>query len=68
LNEEEQVQENIQFVFSLLVQDEVFSNEETFSVHNALFDKSSNKLIFEITLKSKNGKGRSTIDLRDMLP
>jgi hypothetical protein len=68
LDEEEQIQENIQFVVELAIQDEIFSNEETFSVQNALFDKSSKKLIFERNLKNKKGKYRSAIDLRDMRP
>jgi hypothetical protein len=67
-NEEERVQENTQFTVELAIQNEVFSNEETFSVHNALFDKSSKKLIFERNSKSKRGKSHSTIDLRDIHP
>jgi hypothetical protein len=65
-DEEERVQENTQLVVELAIQDEVFSDEETFSVHNALFDKSSKKLIFERTSKNKKGKSHSTIDLRDI--
>jgi hypothetical protein len=67
-DEEERVQENTQFVVELAIQNEVFSDEETFSVHNALFDKSSKKLIFERNSKSKRGKYHSTIDLRDIRP
>jgi hypothetical protein len=51
----------------LVVQDEVFSDEETFSVHNVLFDRSSKKLTFERTSKNKKGKSRSTIDTKNML-
>jgi hypothetical protein len=67
-DEEEHAKENIQFVVSLVVQDEVFSHEETFSIHNALFDKYSNKLVFERISKNKNGKSRSTIDLKYIPP
>jgi hypothetical protein len=63
-----EAQENIHFVYALVVQDEVFSDEETFSIQNALFDKSSKKLVFERTSKNKKGKSRSTIDLKYMLP
>jgi hypothetical protein len=40
------------------MQDEEFLEEESFSVHNALFDKDSRKMIFERTL-SKNKKGKN---------
>jgi hypothetical protein len=66
-DEEERVQENTQLLVELVIQDEVFSDEETFSVHYALFDKSSKKIILERTSKDKKGKSRSTIDLRDIL-
>jgi hypothetical protein len=65
-DDEEHTQENVQSV-ALVVQDEVFSDEETFSVHNVLFDKSSKKLTFERTSKNKKGKSRSTIDTKNML-
>jgi hypothetical protein len=45
-----------------------FSDEETFVVQNASFDKESKKLVFERTTKSKSGKLWSTIDTRDMFP
>jgi hypothetical protein len=67
-DEEEWTQENVRFSSALDVQNEVFSDEERFYVHNALFDKSSNKLIFERTSKSKKGKYHSTIDLKYILP
>lgn len=53
---------------ALAVQDEVFSDEETFYVQNVLFDKSSKKLTFERASKNKKGKSRSTIDTKNMLP
>jgi hypothetical protein len=60
--------ENVQHISALMIQDETFSDEETFIVQNASFDKESKKLVFERTTKSKRGKLRSTIDTRDMLP
>jgi hypothetical protein len=68
-DDEERVQENIQSVAELAIQDEEFSEEESFSIHNALFDKDSRKLIFERTLsKNKKGKTCSTFNLNNMLP
>jgi hypothetical protein len=66
-DEEECTQQDVQYV-ALVVQDEILSNEETFFVHDVLFDKSSKKLTFEITSKNKKGKSRSTIDTKNMLP
>jgi hypothetical protein len=60
--------ENVHPVSALMIQDETFSDEETFVVQNASFDKESKKLVFERTTKSKSGKLWSTIDTRDMLP
>jgi len=51
-----------------MVEDEIFSDEETFYVQNALFDKDSKKLVFERNTKSKSGNFWSTIDTRNMLP
>jgi hypothetical protein len=51
-----------------MIHDETFSDEETFVVQNASFDKESKKLVFERTTKSKSGKLRTTIDTQDMLP
>jgi len=51
-----------------MIHDENFSDEETFAVQNASFDKESKKLVFERTRKSKSGKLRTTIDTQDMLP
>jgi hypothetical protein len=45
-DEEGRVQENTQLAAELAIHNEVLS-DETFSLHNALFDKSSKKLIFE---------------------
>jgi hypothetical protein len=53
--EEECAQENVQSA-ALVVQDKFFSDEETFYVHNVLFDNSSKKLTCEITLKNNKGK------------
>jgi hypothetical protein len=47
---EERVQENMQPMVELAIQDEGFSEQDLFSVRNALFDKDSRKLIFERTL------------------
>jgi hypothetical protein len=52
----------------MAIQDEIFFDEETFSIHNVLFDRSSKKLTFERTSKNKKGKLRSTIDTRNMFP
>jgi hypothetical protein len=68
-DDEERVQENIQPVFKLAMQDEEFLEEESFSVHNTLFDKDSGKMTFERTLsKNKKGKMCSTFNLNNMLP
>jgi hypothetical protein len=61
-DDEECAQENVQFA-ALVIQDEVFFDEETFSIQNVLFDRSSKKLTFEITSKNKNGKSHSTIEI-----
>jgi hypothetical protein len=46
LDEEEPTTENIPCISTLVVQDEIFSDEETFVVQNASFDKYSKKIIF----------------------
>jgi hypothetical protein len=56
-------------VVEFAMQDEEFSKEESFSVHNVLFDKDSRKNIFERTLsKNKKGKTCFTFNLNSMLP
>jgi hypothetical protein len=60
--------ENVQHISALMVQEETFSDEETFVVQNASFDKESKKLVFERTTKSKSGKLWSTIDTQNMFP
>lgn len=42
-NDEERVPENVQSVAELAIQDKEFSKEESFSIHNALFDKDLRK-------------------------
>jgi len=66
IDDEEYTQVNVQSV-ALDVQYEVFSDEETFSMHNVLFDIYSKKLNFERTLKNKKGKSGSTIDTKNIL-
>ena len=66
--DEETSREDVQHIYTLMVQDEIFSDEETFVVQNESFDKESRKLVFERTTKCKSGKLWSTIDTRDMLP
>jgi hypothetical protein len=53
LDEEELAIENVPHISTLVVQDDIFSDEETFVVHNFSFDKYSKKMIFERTPKSK---------------
>jgi len=60
--------ENVQHAFTLMIQEETFSDEETFIVQNESFDKEYKKLFFKITTNSKSGNIMSTIDTRDMLP
>jgi hypothetical protein len=56
-------------VDELYIQDEEFSEEESFSVHITLFDKDSRKLFFERTIsKNKKDKTCSTFNLNKMLP
>jgi hypothetical protein len=52
----------------LSIQDEVFFDEETFSVQNVLFDRSSKKLKFERTPNNNKGKSWSTIVTKNMFP
>ena len=66
--EEDPTTENVPHISTVVVQDEIFSDEENFVVQNASFDKDSRKMIFERTSKSKRGKTRSTIDTQNMLP
>jgi hypothetical protein len=46
-DEEQRLQESQQVAVELATQEEDFSEEESFSIQNALFDKNSRKLIFE---------------------
>jgi hypothetical protein len=60
---------NIQYVVELTIQDKEFFEEQSYSIHNALFDKDSRKLIFERTLSNnRKGKKCSTFNLNKMLP
>ena len=55
----------------LATQEPVFYEEESLTLHNALFDKDSKKLIFErVNLKGKKvqGKTLSEFNLREVLP
>jgi len=52
-DDEKILQERREVAVELETQEHAFSEEESFTVHNALFDKSIKKLIFE-RLHSKN--------------
>jgi hypothetical protein len=52
-DEEEPAREDVQHISTLMVQDEIFSDEETFVVQNASFDRDSKKLVFERTTRVK---------------
>jgi len=54
--------ENVQHIFALMIQDETFSDEETFIVQNASFYKEAKKLVFERSTKSKSRNLLYTID------
>jgi hypothetical protein len=66
--EEEPDRENVHHISTLMVQDEIFSDEETFVVQNSSFERDYKKLVFEGTTKSKSGKLQSTIDTQNMFP
>ena len=52
----------------LIVQEKTFSDEDTFFMQNASFDRESKKLVFERTMKNKIGKLQPNIDTQNMLP
>jgi hypothetical protein len=50
-----------------IIENETFSEEESFTFQSVVFDKESKKLIIEKgDLKNKKGKSRSEVDLKDM--
>jgi hypothetical protein len=52
-----------------IIENETFSEEESFSFQSVVFDKESKKLIFEKgDMKIKKGKLHSEVDLKDMWP
>jgi hypothetical protein len=51
--------ENVHLVSALMIHDETFSDEETFLVKNASFDKESKKLVFKEPQKVRASKLRS---------
>jgi hypothetical protein len=57
LDEEKRLQETREVATELATREQVFFEEEYLTVHNALYDKDSKKLIFEkIHSKNKNSK------------
>jgi hypothetical protein len=63
-DEEKRLQETQQIVVEIAGQEDDFSEEESFTIENTLFDKNSRKLVFEGTNKRiKRGKPRSKYDL-----
>jgi hypothetical protein len=52
-----------------IVENDTFSEEESFTFQSTIFNKESKKLIIEKSdMKNKKGKYRSEVDLRDMRP
>jgi hypothetical protein len=71
LDDEQRIQESLEIATELETQEPVFYEEESLTLHNALFDKDSKKLIFErVNLKGKKvqGKTLSEFNLREVLP
>jgi hypothetical protein len=63
-DEEQRLQETQQIAVEIAAQEEDFSEEESFTIQNALFDKNSRKLVFEgINQRNKKGKSCSEYDL-----
>jgi hypothetical protein len=56
-DEEQRLQESQQTTNEIDAQEEDFSEEESFTIQNALFDKDSQNLVFE-GVNHKNKKGR----------
>jgi hypothetical protein len=61
-DDDQRLQETQQLAVELSIQEEVFSEEESISVQNALFDRTSRKLILERSC-SKNKRGKSVLNL-----
>jgi hypothetical protein len=52
-----------------IIENETFSEEESFTFQSIVFDKESKKLIIEKgDMKNKKGKSRSEVDLKDLWP
>jgi hypothetical protein len=52
---------------SLIIENETFNEEESFTFQSGVFDKESKKLIIEKSdMKNKKGESRSEVDLKDM--
>jgi hypothetical protein len=52
-----------------IIENETFSEEESFSFQSTVFDKESKKLIIEKgDMKNKKGKSHSEVDLKDLRP
>jgi len=52
-----------------IIENETFSQEESFSFQSVVFDKESKKLIIEKgDMKNKKGKYHSEVDLKDLQP
>jgi hypothetical protein len=67
-DEEQRLQETQQIAVEIATQEEDFSEEESFTIQNALFDKDSRKLVFEgINQRNKKGKSCSEYDLSKFL-
>jgi hypothetical protein len=71
LDEEKRVQESREVAAELETQEPIFFEEESLTLHSALFDKSTKKLVFE-KVHSKNkkiqGKSSSEFDLNGVPP
>jgi hypothetical protein len=65
--EEQRLQETQQIASEVATHEEHFSEDESFTIHNVIFDKNSRKLVFEGTSqKNKKGKSHSKYDLSKM--
>jgi hypothetical protein len=64
-DEEKRLQESWEVAAELETQEPIFFEEESLTVHNALFDRSTKKLIFErIHSKNKKIQGKSNFRVR----
>jgi hypothetical protein len=71
LDEEQRIQESKEVAAELATQEPIFFEEESLTLHSALFDKDSKKLVFErVNSKGKKvqGKTHSEFNLSGVLP